>query len=175
MSPGLARAQSTTAKIAVANPSKIFDEIQEKKDFVAKMKTELDAFKTEENTRAQKLKDQQTQRDMFKVDSPQFADADQKLLDMSMEFEVYVHTYQATLERRRKKQIISLLRQDHRRRRQGRGAEEAGSGGGRHQAGARRRRGTQDFEQMTENQLLSMLGAAQRSFQLRPHRHRPPT
>jgi Skp family chaperone for outer membrane proteins len=109
-SANLTHAQTAVAKIGVANPSKIFSEIQETKDFVAKMKSDVDTFKAEQNSRAQKLKDIQTQLDMFKQDSPQFVEADKKLLDMSIEFEIYARSYQTTIERRRKDQIIKLYK-----------------------------------------------------------------
>jgi Skp family chaperone for outer membrane proteins len=106
----VARTQTTTsAKIAVVNADRIFDEIQEKKDFVAKMNNDYTAFQTEQKARAQHLKDQQSARDMLKPDSQQYADADQKLYDMSLEFEFYVQTTTAKIQRQRKKQIIVLF------------------------------------------------------------------
>src|SRR3954470_11870497 len=73
-------------KVAIANPAKIFNEIQETKDLKAKMEGDRKNLETQEQTKRQELKDLQAQRDTLKPDSPQYAQLNQKLLEASISF-----------------------------------------------------------------------------------------
>src|SRR3954454_1103748 len=68
--------QTSSAKIAVANPARIFNEIQETKDLKALIESKTKNLEQDRFTREQKLKDLKALRDQLKPDAPQYADRD---------------------------------------------------------------------------------------------------
>ncbi len=104
-----ARAQTSAGKIAIANPAKIFNEIQETKDLKAKMESERKTLEATELEKRQKLKDLQTQRDTLKPDSPQYGELNKQLVQASIDFEVWGRIQQAEIQRAQKQQMKSLF------------------------------------------------------------------
>lgn len=96
-------------KIAVASPAKIFGDLQETKDIVAKMDADIAAFKTEVGVRQQKIVDMQRSRDDLKSDSPQYAEADTKLNDEKAAFDTWGKSQQANIQRRQKEMTRRLF------------------------------------------------------------------
>ena len=104
----VARTQTASVKVAAANMEKIFDQIQEKKDFLDKMSKDFNDLKTEQQNRANAVKELQTQRDLFKPETPQYIDADNKLLQASLEFDNWSRFQSAKFDRARKREYITL-------------------------------------------------------------------
>jgi Skp family chaperone for outer membrane proteins len=104
-----ARAQTGNVKIAIANPAKIFNDIQETKDLKAKMESERKTLEATELEKRQKLKDLQTQRDTLKPDSPQYGELNKQLVQASIDFEVWGRIQQAEIQRMQKQQMKSLF------------------------------------------------------------------
>lgn len=102
-------AQTTTARVAIANPAKIFNEIQETKDLQAKFNTDLSALDLQRKERELTLKDTRTARDALKPDSQQWAERNQELLRLAIEFEVWQRATQADLERQQKTQMKAIF------------------------------------------------------------------
>jgi len=99
----------TVAKLAIANPAKIFNEIQETKDLKAKMEGDRKTLEATELQKRQELKDLQAQRDTLKPDSPQYAKLNQDLLQKSIEFETWGRIQQAEIQRQQKMQMKTLF------------------------------------------------------------------
>src|ERR1700761_3755647 len=74
----------TAPKIAVANPAKIFNELQETKDLKAKMDDDGKTLQATDADKRQKLKDLQAQRDTLKEGTPQYDDLNKQLMEASV-------------------------------------------------------------------------------------------
>src|SRR3954470_11290515 len=75
-SPARAQAAGGGTNIAVVNPAKAFNDMQETKDLKQKLDAERVAFENEAKARQQKVNDLRSQRDLLKSDSPQYGELD---------------------------------------------------------------------------------------------------
>jgi Skp family chaperone for outer membrane proteins len=98
-----------TAKVAVANPANIFTNMQETKDLKAKLEQDRKELEGQLQSRKQKVTDQQAARDLLKVDSPQYSQADAELLKLAIEFDTWSKIQQATLQGNQKQQMKLLF------------------------------------------------------------------
>ncbi len=96
-------------KVAIANPARIFNEIKETKDLQAKFNTDLGSLNTERQARELKLKDTRAARDALKSDSPQWAERNQELMRLAVEYKVWQELVQADLERQQKQQMKTIF------------------------------------------------------------------
>ena len=71
-----APAQTEGTKVAVCSPARVFNDMQETKDLRAKIEAQQKDFKGQADAKQQHVKDLQAQRDLLKVDSPQYKAAD---------------------------------------------------------------------------------------------------
>ncbi|WP_428939093.1 OmpH family outer membrane protein [Fontivita pretiosa] len=104
-----ATAQTPAAKVAIANPARIFNEIQETKDLKAKMESDRKTLEATELEKRTQLRDLTAQRDALKPDSQAYAELNQRLLQASIEFEVWGRMQQAEVQRRQKQQMVALF------------------------------------------------------------------
>lgn len=103
------RAQTTAGKIAICNPAKIFNEIQETQDLKAKLESEVKMLDGQRTERQLKIKDAQAARDQLKSDAPGWAERNQELLRLAIEFDVWQKAMQADLESQQKRQMKGLF------------------------------------------------------------------
>jgi Skp family chaperone for outer membrane proteins len=101
--------QSGPAKIAVVNPSRIFSDMQETKDYRQKLEAEQQKFLTEKKDRETKLKDLQSQRDLLKPDSPQYSQANDNFMKEAIDYDTWSKITVARLEGEQKQQTKSLF------------------------------------------------------------------
>jgi Skp family chaperone for outer membrane proteins len=87
-------------KIAIANPIKILNELQETKDLNGNMKTEQTAVENEAKERVEKIKAIQAQRDQLKPDAPQWADLNKQFVQLRTEAQTWQQTMQQELARK---------------------------------------------------------------------------
>src|SRR4051812_30916351 len=104
-----ARALAQTGKIAVANPARIFNELQETKDLKVAIETERGQLEKMEIEKRAQIKDLQGRRDQLKSDSAAWADANRDLMQKGIEFEVWGRTQQANMQSRQKIQMMNLF------------------------------------------------------------------
>ncbi len=96
------------AKIAVANPAKIFQNMQELKDLRAKMDSErrlLEGVDKEMNEKVNRLKDA---RDALKVNTPQYQDKHAEWLKAFIEYQTWGRINQENFQRDQKIQMKVL-------------------------------------------------------------------
>jgi Skp family chaperone for outer membrane proteins len=101
-------AQASVAKVAIANPVKIFNDIQETKDLRTKMESDGKVLEDQRQQRALKLRDLQQERDNLKSDSPAYAAKNQELLEKTIEFRSWFELTQLNIQRQQKMQIKAL-------------------------------------------------------------------
>lgn len=105
-----ARAQSAQpTKVAIANPAKIFQQLQETNDLKAKMENTRKTLEQQEFERRQKIKDLEAQRNQLKPDAPAYQERQHELLQATMEFQVWGQMMQADVQREQKQQMKSLF------------------------------------------------------------------
>ena len=101
----LAAAASPAAaqsKIAVANPAKIFNDLQEVKDIGEKINADSKSFVDEVNVRRKKIDDLTATRDSLKSDSPQWDDLNKQISSAKAELQTWGQTTQDDMQRRQK-------------------------------------------------------------------------
>src|SRR5688500_2952920 len=95
--------------IAIVNPGRVFQEMQETKDLKAKLEIDRKTLEGEVQQRQQKVKDLQAARDLLKQDSPQYQQADQAFMTAAIEFDTWSKITQATLQGQQKQQLKTLF------------------------------------------------------------------
>jgi len=96
-------------KVAVCNPARCFAEMQETKDLKAKIENQQKQLKNDIDSRQQKVKDLQAQRDLLKQDSPQYKQADETFMKEAIEFDTWSKITQAQLQGEQKQQMKALF------------------------------------------------------------------
>ena len=105
----VASAQTQPAKIAIANPAKIFAELKETADLRKAMEAKEDQVKKMQFEKQQKIKDLQAKRDNFKSDSQSFAEANRDLMAAAVDYEVWGRMTQAEVQGEQKRQLLSIF------------------------------------------------------------------
>lgn len=95
--------------IAICNPARIFQDMQETNDLRQSMEAEGKSFMQKDNEWKQKLRDLQSARDQLKSDSPQYAQRNQELLKTATEYEVWQKLTQADVQRNQKMRMKALF------------------------------------------------------------------
>lgn len=107
-----ARAQAAQAKpvrIAVANPARIFNEMQETRSLQARMAEEQKKFVATEREKRAQIEQIKQARDAMKPDHPQYDELNNQLLNASVEYKVWGEAEKARAEGRQKRQMRSLF------------------------------------------------------------------
>jgi len=100
---------ASAQKIATANATKIFQEIQEKKDLTAKMENERKTIEAQDLEKKQKMKDLQAAREAIKSDAPGYEKANQDLFQYAIEYQTWAQITQANVQRNQKLQMVNLF------------------------------------------------------------------
>lgn len=98
-----------TTKVAIVNPGKVFQEMLETKDLIAKMESERTVLAQQEQEKRRRLEDLQGQRNLLRPDSPQFEEKDRELAQAAIEFQAWGQLTQARLQRMQKVQTRNLF------------------------------------------------------------------
>jgi Skp family chaperone for outer membrane proteins len=101
-----ARAQTG---IAVVNPVKVFNEMQETNDLKQKVNAEGQAFRNEAKAREQKVNDLKAQRDLLKSDSPSYAELNKQLVQAAVDARAWSEITNAQAQLSQKLQMKGLF------------------------------------------------------------------
>jgi Skp family chaperone for outer membrane proteins len=104
-----ARAQEGALRVAVCNPGKVWEKLDERKALEDKLKGEQDRISGEAQRRKQEVDELKTQRDGLKADSAQYQEKNTKWMEKALEFEVWARLKQTEMQRIQKEQIKSLF------------------------------------------------------------------
>ena len=104
-----AGAQTTPAKVAIANPARIFGELKETQDLRKAMEAKGQQVQSQKFEKEQKIKDLQARRDQLKSDSPGYADANKDLMQAAMEYQVWGQMTQAEVQSEQKRQLLAIF------------------------------------------------------------------
>jgi Skp family chaperone for outer membrane proteins len=104
-----AAAQTSSAKIATANPARIFNEIQETKDLQAKFNADLGTLNEQRKQKELQINDTKAARDSLKPDTAQWSERNQELVRLAVEYEAWQKIVQADLERQQKMQMRAIF------------------------------------------------------------------
>jgi Skp family chaperone for outer membrane proteins len=102
-------AQAQPAKIAIANPARIFQELRETQDLRKAMEAKEEQVKRMQFEKQQKIKDLQTKRDNFKSDSSSYAEANRELMAAAVDYEVWGRMTQGEVQNEQKRQLLSIF------------------------------------------------------------------
>ncbi len=103
-----ARAQDATSRIAIADPVRIFNEMQETKDLRQKMEGDRQNLANTEREKRTKIKDLQDARDQLKPDSPQYAERNKEWVNANIDLEVWGRLQQLEVQRTQKQQMKTM-------------------------------------------------------------------
>jgi Skp family chaperone for outer membrane proteins len=104
-----ASAQTTATRIAVADATRIFNEMQETKEAQKSMGEERDRLNAIGKEKADEVRKLQAERDQIKPDSPKYDELNEKLTDTALDFKLWQAKAQSGAERNQKRQIKSLF------------------------------------------------------------------
>src|SRR5258708_7921969 len=97
-----------TIKVAIANPARVFREIQETKDLNQKLENDRKAFEAQAREKQEKIKALKDERDQLKPDAPQYNERNKALLDAAVDYKVWGEIMQADNQRNQKQQMKQL-------------------------------------------------------------------
>lgn len=95
-------------KVAIANPGRIFSEMQELKDRRAKMESEKNLLEGVDREKREQIKAMEAARDALKVETPQYQEKNAELLKASIEYETWGRLNNANFQREQKLQLKLL-------------------------------------------------------------------
>jgi len=101
--------ETAATKVAIANPSRIFSEIQETKDINVKMRTQGENLASQEKEKRDELKSLQDARDQLKPGTSQYNDQNEKLLKAAIEFDSWGKIRKAEFDRNKKAQMKAVF------------------------------------------------------------------
>ena len=104
-----ARAQDVAVRMAVCNPGKVFDGMDEKRALEEKMKNERDKINLEVSRRRAEVEEIKKQLSELKPDTPIYKEKSQLLLQKAIDFEVWARLTEAEMARAEKETIKSLF------------------------------------------------------------------
>jgi Skp family chaperone for outer membrane proteins len=105
-----AHAQGTNVRIAVADASRIFNEMQETKDTKVQMDEERSRLEAVAKEKADELNKPKAQRDQLKPGAPGYDELTDKLNDSYNDFQAWRASAQAKGERNQKRQVATLFK-----------------------------------------------------------------
>lgn len=97
------------ARIAIANPARIFNDMAETNDLKARLEAERVRLEETERQKRQAIQALQERRAMLRPDSPQFADVNREFAQAAIEFEVWGRLTQADIQRNQRDQMRRLF------------------------------------------------------------------
>lgn len=95
-------------KVAIANPAKIFNDMQELKDLRAKMDSEKRLLDGVSREKEEKIKALQAARDALKSDTPQYQDKNSEYLKAAIEYKTWGELNQMNFQREQKLQLKAV-------------------------------------------------------------------
>ncbi len=101
--------QPRQIRIAVVNPSRIFREMQERKDLQEKMNADLQRLKETEGQKKSEIEKLDGQRKLLKPDHPQFEEIGRQVMQKAIEYETWGKFAKLEAERSQKKQMRLLF------------------------------------------------------------------
>lgn len=104
-----ARSLAAGPQIVTANPVKVFEDMQERKDLQAKMDTERKGLEDQNTQKRQEVDKIKDGLKMLKSDSPQYQAENQKLLQKAIEYDAWAKMVQLDAARRQKQEMVSLF------------------------------------------------------------------
>ena len=103
------RGAGTAPRIAVANPSRIFNEMQETRTLQAKMKDEQQRFATQQKEKMAELDQLKSSRDALKPSHPHYDDLNGQLMKAGINYKVWVDSQRLIAEQTQKRQMKNLF------------------------------------------------------------------
>jgi Skp family chaperone for outer membrane proteins len=107
--PALSRAQDAApTRIAIADPVRIFNDMQEKKDLKDKMEQEGAALAAVDKDKRTKVEDLKSARDQLNPTSGQYAEREKEYLNARIDYQVWGQQQTAEAQRQQKLQLKKL-------------------------------------------------------------------
>jgi Skp family chaperone for outer membrane proteins len=104
----LARAQDAGTRIAVCNPQRVFDKMQEKKVIQDRLNSEREKMKAEAMRRQNDIKAKIQQRNELKQGSSLYESKSNEIMQDTVQYEVWARLTEANMARQEKDQITQL-------------------------------------------------------------------
>ena len=104
-----ALAQQKPIRVAVIDPARVFNEMQETKELQSQVESELQQRGATAKEKEGELANLQNQRKAMRPDSPQIEEVNRQLMQKAMEYELWSKFTKADAERRHKNRMRSLF------------------------------------------------------------------
>jgi Skp family chaperone for outer membrane proteins len=99
---------SGPARIGIANPAKVFNDMAETRDLKSRLENERKTLEETEKSKRGRLQQLQDDLRLLRADSPQFADKQRELRQAAVEFQVWGQMMQAEVQQNQKMQMRLL-------------------------------------------------------------------
>jgi len=102
-------ASSGAIRVAVANPARVFNEMQETKTLQAKMQEEEKRFTAEKGDREKQIEQLKTSRQNLNPNHPQYEELSNQFLKATVEYKVWLESRRLIAEQTQKRQMKMLF------------------------------------------------------------------
>lgn len=107
--PSEVRAQSALTKVAVANPVRVFNQIQKTIDLRKQMEAQTAALDNQRIAKQNEIRDLQARRELLNKNAPDYQALQKEIMEKTVGFQTWVQITKMELERSQKLQIQSLF------------------------------------------------------------------
>lgn len=107
--PSSAQAQAAIAKVAIANPVKIFSQIQKTADLRKQMESKTTALDQQRLLKANEIRDMQARRDLLNKNAPDYAALNKEIIEKTVNLQAWMQITKLDIERTQKEQILQLF------------------------------------------------------------------
>lgn len=104
-----AAAQQKTTRVAVVDPTRVFNEMQETKDLRAQLESERQRLAATSKEKEQEIQNLQNQRKAARPDSPQIEELNKQIMQKAVDYEVWGKYAKMDAERVQKRQMRTLF------------------------------------------------------------------
>jgi Skp family chaperone for outer membrane proteins len=107
--PSVAQAQAALSKVAIANPVRVFNQIQKTKDLRSTMEARTNALEQQRLAKANEIRDMQAKRDLLNKSAPEYAALNRDIVEKTVNLQAWMQITKLDLERAQKEQILQLF------------------------------------------------------------------
>lgn len=105
----VAHAQSVVSKVAIANPVKIFGQLQKTLDLRKQMEGRTTALDQQRQAKANEIRDLQSKRDLLNKNAPDYQTLQKEIIEKTVNLQAWMQINKLEIERTQKEQILHIF------------------------------------------------------------------
>lgn len=105
----VASGQSVVSRVAIANPVKIFGQLQKTLDLRKQMETRTGALDQQRIAKSNEIRDLQSKRDLLNKNAPDYQTLQKEIIEKTVNLQAWMQINKLEIERTQKEQILHIF------------------------------------------------------------------